>query len=95
MSAVAESGDDHTWTDLAKYAKFVNQLSKQVQKVASSQHFDAIALLQNPKAKSLDQEMIYTSLAAERSRLKNRFNEKNSFDRHSVIKGELDDFNRL
>ncbi len=47
MSAVAESGDEHTWTDLAKYAKFVNQLSNQVQKVASSQHFDAIALLQN------------------------------------------------
>lgn len=24
MSGVAESGDDHTWTDLAKYAQFVN-----------------------------------------------------------------------
>ncbi len=24
MSSVAESGDDHTWTDLAKYAQFVN-----------------------------------------------------------------------
>ena len=47
MSAVAESGDEHTWTDLAKYAKFVNQLSNQVQKVASSQHFDAIALIQS------------------------------------------------
>jgi hypothetical protein len=47
MAAVSESGDEHTWTDLAKYAKFVNQLSNQVQKVASSQHFDAIALLQN------------------------------------------------
>jgi hypothetical protein len=30
MAAVAESGDEHTWTELAKYAKFVNDLSKQV-----------------------------------------------------------------
>lgn len=36
MSAVAESGDDQTWTDLAKYANFVHQLSNQVQKASSS-----------------------------------------------------------
>jgi len=38
---------------------------------------------------------LYSSIANERSRLKNSYNTKNSFDRHSVIQGQLDDFNRL
>jgi len=45
MTAAGESGDDHTWSDLAKYAKFVYEFDTQVKKAASSKKFDAIAFI--------------------------------------------------
>jgi len=45
MTAAGESGDDHTWSDLAKYAKFVYEFGTQVKKAASSKKFDAIAFI--------------------------------------------------
>ena len=36
MTAAGESGDDQTWADLAKYAKFVYQFGNQVKQAASA-----------------------------------------------------------